>query len=202
MADDKEDDFFDDAEDIIDETEFEAEGWDEIPSDPEEASKILSALEGIVPDILKKTISAGVGGLSTSEERLRSILSEKQLPKEVVAYILKQVDTTKREFYRIVSKEVRDFLEDVDLGGELSKILTSLSLEANVQVRFVPNEESVNKDSVKPKASGKVRVKKSEESGEGKGGSSKKSTSDKKGSSTKGKGAEEADDDEEGEEES
>jgi len=193
---DEEDDFFDDAEDIIDETEFEAEGWDEIPSDPEEASKILSALEGIVPDILKKTISAGVGGLSTSEERLRSILSEKQLPKEVVAYILKQVDTTKREFYRIVSKEVRDFLEDVDLGGELSKILTSLSLEANVQVRFVANEESVNEDSVKPKASGKVRVKKAGGKGDGKGGSSK-GTSKKSSSGKKSADADEDEDEEE-----
>ena len=193
---DEEDDFFDDAEDIIDETEFEAEGWDEIPSDPEEASKILSALEGIVPDILKKTISAGVGGLSTSEERLRSILSEKQLPKEVVAYILKQVDTTKREFYRIVSKEVRDFLEDVDLGGELSKILTSLSLEANVQVRFVANEESVNEDSVKPKASGKVRVKKAREEGDGKEGSSK-ATSKKDSSGKKSADGDEDEDEEE-----
>lgn len=197
---DEEDDFFDDAEDIIDETEFEAEGWDEIPSDPEEASKLLSALEGIVPDILKKTISAGVGGLSTSEERLRSILSEKQLPKEVVAYILKQVDTTKREFYRIVSKEVRDFLEDVDLGGELSKILTSLSLEANVQVRFVPNEESVNQDSVKPKASGKVRVKKAGGDGaEGKEGAKKSKSDEESGKKKRGRSEP---DDESGEEES
>ena len=175
--DDNGSDFFDDDEDIIEEHEFEAEGWDEIPSDPEEASRVLSALEGIVPDILKRTISAGVGGISTSEERIRELLAEKKLPKEVVAYLLKQADTTKREFFRVVSREIREFLEDMDFGGELAKILTTLSLEARIEVRFIENEESKSKDAVSPKASGKVRVRQSgsktddEDEGKADGGS-------------------------------
>lgn len=158
------DSFFDDDEEVIDEQEFEAEGWDEIPDDPEAASRLLAALGGIVPDILKRTIEAGVDGISTSEERIRQMLGEQQkLPKEVVAYLLKQVDWTKREFVRILSREIREVLEDVDLGGELAKILTTLSLEAKIQVRFIENEEGANQDSVKPKASGKMKVRQSEE---------------------------------------
>ncbi|MFB6372524.1 MAG: hypothetical protein ABEN55_05325, partial [Bradymonadaceae bacterium] len=80
-----------------------------------------------------------------------------------VAYLLKQVDWTKREFVRILSREVREVLEDVDLGGELAKILTTLSLEAKIQVRFIENEEGKNPDSVKPKTSGKMRVRQSED---------------------------------------
>ncbi len=146
------------GEEVIDEGEFEAEGWEEIPDDPEEASKLLEALEGIVPDILKRTIEAGVGGISTSEERIRKALADKKLPKEVVAYILKQADTTKREFFRVLSREIREVLEEMDLGGELAEILTTLSLEARIQVRFVENEESVSSEGVKPKTSGKFRV--------------------------------------------
>lgn len=147
-----------DAEEVIEEGEFDAEGWEEIPDDPEEAWKVLEALEGIMPDILKRTIAAGVGSISTSEERIREMLAEKKLPREVVAYMLKQADSTKREFIRVLSREIREFLEDVDLGGEVAKILTTLSLEARIQVRFVENEESVSSEGVKPKGSGKFRV--------------------------------------------
>lgn len=147
-----------DAEEVIEEGEFDAEGWDEIPDDPEEAWEVLEALEGIMPDILKRTIAAGVGSISTSEERIREMLAEQKLPREVVAYMLKQADSTKREFIRVLSREIREFLEDVDLGGEVAKILTTLSLEARIQVRFVENEESVSSEGVKPKGSGKFRV--------------------------------------------
>jgi len=156
------DGFFDEEDEVIDEQEFEARGWDEIPDDPEAASRLLAALGGVVPDILKRAVEAGVDGISTSEERIREMLGEQQkLPKEVVAYLLKQVDWTKREFVRIMSREVREVLEDVDLGGELAKILTTLSLEAKIQVRFIENEDGSNPDSVEPKASGKMRVQQS-----------------------------------------
>ena len=147
-----------DAEEVIEEGEFDAEGWEEIPDDPEEAWEVLEALEGIMPDILTRTIAAGVGSISTSEERIREMLAEKKLPREVVAYMLKQADSTKREFIRVLSGEIREFLEDADLGGELAKILTTLSLEARIQVRFVENEESVSSEGVEPKGSGKFRV--------------------------------------------
>jgi hypothetical protein len=147
-----------DAEEVIEEGEFDAEGWDEIPDDPEKAWKVIEALEGIMPDILKRTIAAGVGSISTSEERIREMLADQKLPREVVAYMLKQADSTKREFIRVLSREIRAFLEDADLGGELAKILTTLSLEARIQVRFVENEDSVSSEGVKPKGSGKFRV--------------------------------------------
>lgn len=158
------DDWFGEDEEVIDEQEFEAEGWEEIPDDPEAASRLLAAFGNVVPDILKRTIEAGVDGISMSEERIRKMLGDQQkMPKEVVAYLLKQVDWTKREFVRILSREVREVLEDVDLGGELAKILTTLSLEAKIQVRFIENEEGSNPDSVKPKASGKMRWRQSED---------------------------------------
>lgn len=144
----------DEFEDIIEEAEFEAEGWEELSGDPERASKIMEALEGVVPDIVKRAVAAGVGGLADSEEKIRSALSERQIAREVTGYVLKHADATKKEVLRIVSKEIRDFLEHMDFSEELAEILTKLSLEARVEIRFIPN-----KDAVRPKASGKVRVK-------------------------------------------
>lgn len=140
-------------EHLFDETEFEAEGWS-IPRDPEAAKAFLRSLEGLVPEVVRKTINAGVGSVSSSEE-LRAMLSDRKLPKEVVSFLLGQADATKREVVRIISREVRIFLENLDLGGELAKILTSLALELRMEVRFKANDEAV-----RPSAKGKMRIKK------------------------------------------
>ncbi|MGM0556302.1 MAG: hypothetical protein ACQEVA_07970 [Myxococcota bacterium] len=165
---DERDSLFDDDRDfdeeftdehLFDETEFEAEGWS-IPRDPDAAKALLKSLEGLVPEVVRKTINAGVGSVGSSEE-LRALLSDRKLPKEVVTFLLGQVDATKREVVRIISREVRIFLEDLDLGGELAKILTSLALELRMEVRFKANEEAV-----RPSAKGKVRVKRAEKEAE------------------------------------
>lgn len=154
------DDFEDvDEEHLFGETEFETEGWG-IPRDPESIARMLKSLEGWLPGILRRTDSsadaadgggaeAGGGG-----EGLRARLAERKLPREVINFILGQVDNTKREFLRIASNEVRLFLESVDLGGELAKILTTLSFEVRMEVRFIPNEHAL-----KPSARGRMRLK-------------------------------------------
>ncbi|WP_146618110.1 hypothetical protein [Lujinxingia litoralis] len=125
------------------------ENWDELSADAEEVSRLGKALEGLLPDIVKR----GLGGL-VSEDGIRSVVTDKRLPREAASFIAAQVDATKRETLRIVSKEVRLFLENVDLGGELTKILTSVSFEVRTQVRFVPNDAAV-----KPSVRNKVSVK-------------------------------------------
>jgi len=147
-----------DAErEVVGEASFEAKDWEDIPADPEDASRLLRALQGMMPDVLKRTLSAGVEGLASGEERIRSTLSEGELPKEAIGMLLRYADLTKRELLRLISREIRHFLEDMDFGGEIAKILTSLSLEARMQVRFIPNE-----DAVRPNASGNVTVKQSQ----------------------------------------
>lgn len=122
--------------------------WDELASDPEEASRLSRALEGILPDIVRR----GVGGL-VSDDGLRALVKDRELPREAVGFIMGQVDATKREVVRMVSKEVRMFLENADLGGELTKILTSISFEIRTEVRFIPNDSAV-----KPNVRSRVRV--------------------------------------------
>ena len=122
--------------------------WDDLASDPEEASRLSRAIEGILPDIVRRS----VGGL-VSEDGIRTLVKDRGLPREAVGFMLGQVDATKREVVRMVSKEVRMFLENVDLGGELTKILTSISFEIRTEVRFIPNDAAV-----KPNVRNRVRV--------------------------------------------
>ena len=135
------------AGDESSESEHLYENWDELSADAEDVSRLGKALEGLLPDIVKR----GLGGL-VSEDGIRSVVTDKRLPREAASFIATQVDATKREALRIVSKEIRLFLENVDLGGELTKILTSVSFEVRTQVRFVPNDAAV-KASVRNKVS-------------------------------------------------
>lgn len=156
-------------EHLFDEAEFEAEGWS-IPRDPESVARVLRSLEGLVPDILKRSAADvdGEEGEGEAPESLRARLSDRKLPKEAVSFILGQVDTTKREFLRILSREIRLFLENMDFGGELAKILTSLSFEVKMEVRFIPNDQAL-----KPTARGSMRVKRNKDDEEGQGSDTK-----------------------------
>ena len=100
-------------------------------------------LEGFIPDIVKRTFYAGLGAVFTTEEGIRKIASDLKLPKDVANYLIQQAASSKDELFRVVGKEMRGFLETVNISGELQKLLTSLSFEIKTEIRFIPNDESV-----------------------------------------------------------
>lgn len=130
--------------------------WEErIAADPELATRVLEVLGGVVPGIFKRVALSGMGNLLLSEDGLRSILTDnKKLPKEAVNLILGQADAMRREILRIISREIRIFLENMDFGGEIAKILTSVSFEVKTEIRFIPNDQSV-KSQIKNKVKAK-----------------------------------------------
>ena len=114
-------------------------------------------LETVIPDLVKRTFYAGLGALFTTEEGIRKIASEFHLPKDVANFLIQQAASSKDEVIRVFAKELRSFLENVNLSGELSKLLTSLSFEIKTEVRFIPNDEAVG--GVKPSIKKEVSVK-------------------------------------------
>jgi hypothetical protein len=100
-------------------------------------------LEGFIPDIVKRTFYAGLGAVFTTEEGIRKIASDLKLPKDVANYLIQQAASSKDELFRVVGKELRGFLETVNISGELQKLLTSLSFEIKTEIRFIPNDEAV-----------------------------------------------------------
>lgn len=112
-------------------------------------------LEGLMPDAMKRAVVGSLGSIFMSEDGLKQQLTELRLPKEIVSFILQQSNNTKREFMRIVAREIREFLEHTDFYDELRKILTSLSFEIRTEVRLIPNDQAF----VKPEIKNRVRVK-------------------------------------------
>jgi hypothetical protein len=110
-------------------------------------------LEGLVPEIIRRTFYAGLGAVFTTEEGMRKMATEFSLPKDVARYLIQGAQSTKDELFRIVAGELRAFLESLNLNEELLRLLTSLSFEIKTEIRFVPNDQKLLKPKIKNRVS-------------------------------------------------
>ncbi|MEM9189972.1 MAG: hypothetical protein AAGF12_12390 [Myxococcota bacterium] len=131
------------------ESEYPPEGEGE-DGDENQRRRIERLLRDVIRRGLEKGINAGVGTIKQTD-RLRDIVSDVKLPKEIVGYAFSQVDETKNALVRVVAREVREFLDATDLSQELQKALTSLSFEIKTEIRFIPNDAGGVKPDVKAK---------------------------------------------------
>src|SRR5215813_10649431 len=84
---------------------------------------VRKRLEAFVPDLVKRTFYAGLGAVFTTEEGIRKLATEFSLPKDVVNYLVNSAQSTKDELYRVVARELRGFLDGLNLSQELAKLL-------------------------------------------------------------------------------
>src|SRR4030081_2453418 len=103
---------------------------------PDDLSTEDKRLSGIVPDIVRRAVLTGVGALFMTEEGIRNLVGEMKLPKDALAFLVSQADRTRSEVTRVVSHEVRRFLESETLRREIWKLLTSVTLEVNAEVKL------------------------------------------------------------------
>ncbi len=116
---------------------------DDLPEEPaEREAERRKFVERLLPELIKRVVEAGVVKLSEGPENLRHFVHEMRLPKEIANYLFAQIDETKNGLYRVVAKEIRDFLEHTNLAEELTNALTKLSFEIKTEIRFVPNDAS------------------------------------------------------------
>ncbi|MBM7116321.1 hypothetical protein [Archangium primigenium] len=101
---------------------------------------------GFVPEFMRKVAVAGLGALFMTEEGLRAMAGQLKLPKEVLGYILGQAEKTKDEVGRVVSEELRRFLQSEKLRDEVLKLLSGMTVEVKAQIRLVPAERDDKKE--------------------------------------------------------
>lgn len=95
-----------------------------------------SIFERVVPDGIKRKIGAGVENM-LKEGRFKNL----KLPRELVHYIVAQIDETKQAALAAIAKEMRLFLEKTDIADELARVLSKVSLEVKTEVRFKPIDD-------------------------------------------------------------
>lgn len=142
---------------------------DDVPDapapDPERESDrdlpegLRQKLEALIPEIVKRTFNAGMGAVFSTEEGIRKIAKDINIP-DVAGYLATTADTTKDKVLEIVAREVREFLQTMNLGEEVAKLLTTLSFEVKTEIRFIPNSEKYT--GVEPDVKGSVRLKRTD----------------------------------------
>ena len=112
---------------------------DELPDD--EGTRV----GGIVPDLIRKAVVAGLGAVFMSEEGIRKLAGQLKLPKEALGYIVQQADKTKGEVSRVIGEELRRFLNSELLRQELLQMLTGVTVEIKAEVRLRPDPDAKGK---------------------------------------------------------
>lgn len=118
-------------------------GTEDPQEEQRDEARLRGRLENLIPDVVRRTFYAGLGAVFTTEEGIRRLASELKLPKDLANSLIQQAATSKDELFRVVGRELRGFLETVNISGELQKLLTSLSFEIKTEIRFIPNDEAV-----------------------------------------------------------
>jgi hypothetical protein len=99
-------------------------------------------IERLIRDTIRRLVETGLEKITEGPESLRNFVGDIKLPKEIANYVFSQIDETKNGLYRVVAKEIRGFLQQNDLGEELARALSHLSVEINTQIKFVPSDDS------------------------------------------------------------
>jgi len=98
--------------------------------------------DGVLSELLKRLVDAGA---NLSAEPMRQLLAEMKIPKDALLHLLSQhlliqVEETKQNVYRMVSRELKVLLERTNLADEIASALTRLSVDVTMQVRFSARE--------------------------------------------------------------
>ena len=129
-----------------------------LPPAPEDVPEsVRQRVEAWVPELVKRAVAAGVGAVFTTEEGIRRLTKEMPLPKDVAGYLVSTASTTKDELLRIVAREMREFLQTVNISEEIAKMLTTLSFEVKTEIRFIPNDQKYG--GVEPDVKARVKLK-------------------------------------------
>jgi hypothetical protein len=127
-------------------------------------------LDSVIPELIKRAVELGVEKAAEAPDNLKEFVGGMKLPREVAHYLLSQVEETKNGLFRVVAKEIRDFLEHTNLSSEMQKILTTVKFEVNTTIRFKPNDggsaEGETQKFPKPEVRTDVQVKRDERSRE------------------------------------
>jgi hypothetical protein len=98
-------------------------------------------LEGVIPDIVRRAVEIGVEKAQEAPDNLKQFVGDMKVPKDIAHYLFSQIDETKNGLFRVVAKEIRDFLEHTNFAGEVQKLLTTVQFEVNTTIRFTPNDQ-------------------------------------------------------------
>jgi hypothetical protein len=99
------------------------------------------AIDMLIPDVLKKALVLGVSGEFFSEETIRKMLSEIQMPSDLVQYIIQQTSKSKNDLIRIIAEEIRNVVVQAQIGEQVKKFIKGFKINIKLEVSFDPRDD-------------------------------------------------------------
>lgn len=124
-------------------------------SEEKSVPSLGKVVELVMPDIVRKAFLTGAGMLFLTEEGIRKAVSDLNLPRDAVQFLVKQSRESKDELFEIVQKELNRFLSAIDVTKHAKEILDGMSLEVKTSITIRADE-----DRVKPELKAGIRPKK------------------------------------------
>lgn len=138
-------------------------GNDDFPPDPlmddDDRQGRSGGPAGFVPEFVRRMAVAGLGALFMTEEGIRNLAGQLKLPKEALGFILGQAEKTKDEVTRVITDELRRFLQSEKLRDEFLKLMSGMTVEIKAQIRLVPQDKAEKSSDAEP-SSGEAKEKK------------------------------------------
>lgn len=97
-------------------------------------------------DVVKKLFSAGVSAAFMTEEGIRNMVQDLPLPKEIIQGLVQNAKLTKDEFLVSAKKEIKSYLERLDLSKELDRVLENYDIEVNAKINFKKKSDAAPED--------------------------------------------------------
>jgi len=99
-------------------------------------------LDSVIPELIKRAVEIGVEKAVEAPDNLKELVGGMKLPRDAAHYVLAQIEETKNGLFRVVAKEVREFLEQTNVSSEMRKMLTTVQFEINTTIRFRPADHA------------------------------------------------------------
>lgn len=112
----------------------------------EHAADPSAGLRGVIPELVRKVAVAGLGAVFMTEEGIRNLAGQLKLPKEALGLVLGQAEKTKEEIGRVISEEIRRFLQSEKLRNEFLKMIAGMTIEVRAEVKLVPDKVKEHAD--------------------------------------------------------
>lgn len=93
-------------------------------------------LDTWLPEAIKRALFIGAGTLFLTEEGIRKALSEFNLPKDLVSYLVKQSEKSKTELLSVIQRELNRFFSRIDVTRISKEVLDGISLEIQGKITF------------------------------------------------------------------
>ncbi|RJO70329.1 MAG: hypothetical protein C4523_05605 [Myxococcales bacterium] len=111
------------------------------------------------PTLIRRLIDTGLGALiAAGEEGGRTIVSPLTLPKEIISYLVNQIERGKTEVVALFGREFKRFLEATDISEEVVKAMSQMRLEIKAEITFTKADEK-NEDGEGGRVKTRVRIK-------------------------------------------